>query len=82
MTWGLNSLDLGTDHQKTYRGGEVQKKFSRKGKLNENNSCRAIKPKKKKLMPCPKKNSYKEFDNEKKFLRLGYVSCFCCPAIT
>ena len=32
-------------------GGEVQKKNSRKGKLNE-------------------KNSYEEFDNEKKFLRL------------
>ena len=35
--------------------GEVQKKYSRKGKLNE-----------KIFMLWPKKNSYKEFDNEKK----------------
>ena len=34
--------------------GEVQKKYSRKGKLNE-----------KIFMLWPKKNSYKEFDNEK-----------------
>ena len=46
------------------------KKYSGKGKLNE------------KIHACPKKNSYKEFDNEKKFLWLAYVSCFCCPAIT
>ena len=42
-------------------GGEVQKQYSRKGKLHE-----------KKFMHAnyPKKNSYKEFDNEKKFPRL------------
>ena len=40
-------------------GGEVPKKNSRKGKLNE-----------KKFLLWPKKKSYKEFDNEKKFLRL------------
>ena len=49
--------------------GEVQKKNSRKGKLNEKNSCSPINPKKI-FMLWPKKNSYKEFDNEKKFLRL------------
>ena len=48
---------------------EVQKKYSRKGKLNEKNSCTPINPKKI-FMLWPKKNSYKEFDNEKKFLRL------------
>ena len=38
---------LGTDHLKTYGGaGEVQKKNSRKGKLNEKNSCTPINPKK------------------------------------
>ena len=44
--------------------GEVQKKYSRKGKLNEKNSCTPINPKKI-FMPWPNKNSYKEFDNEK-----------------
>ena len=40
--------------------GEVQKKYSRKGKLNEKkkNSCTPINLK-------PKKDLYKEFDNEK-----------------
>ena len=41
------------------RGGEVLKKYSRKGKLNE-----------KKFILWPKENSYKEFDDEKKFLCL------------
>ena len=50
-------------------GGEVQKKYSHKGKLNEIHSCTPINPTKK-FMLWPKKNSYKEFDNEKKFLRL------------
>ena len=45
-------------------GGEVQKKYLRKGKLNEKNSCTSINPKKI-FMLWPKKNSYKEFDNEK-----------------
>ena len=48
--------------------GEVQKKkkkYSRKGKLNEKNSCTPINPKKI-YMLWPKKNSCKEFDNEKK----------------
>ena len=48
-------------------GGQVQKKYLRKGKLNEKNSCTPIKSKKI-FMPQPKNNSYKEFDNEKKFL--------------
>ena len=47
-------------------GGEVQKKkYSRKGKLNEKNSCTPINTKKI-FMLWPKKNSCKEFDNEKK----------------
>ena len=43
------------------RCGRSTKKYSRKGKLNEKNSCTPI---------DPKKYSYKEFDNEKKFLLL------------
>ena len=58
---------LGTDHQKTYGGGggagEVQKKNSRKGNLNEKKFFKIF-------MLWRKKNSYKEFDNEKTFLRL------------
>ena len=50
-------------------GGEVQKKYSRKGKLNEKNSCTPINPKKI-FMLWPKKTSYKEFDSEKNFPRL------------
>ena len=50
-------------------GGEVQKKNSRKGKLNEKNSCTPINPKKYSCYGL-KKNSYKEFDSEKQFLRL------------
>ena len=52
-------------------GGEAkyQKKYSRKGKLNEKNSCTPINPKKYSCYGL-KKNSYKEFDNAKKFLRL------------
>ena len=49
--------------------GEVQKKYSRKGKLNEKNSCTPINPKTK-IHATAKKNSYKEFDNKKKLLRL------------
>ena len=48
---------------------EVQKKYSRKGKLNEKNSWTPINPKKYSCYGL-KKNSYKEFDNEKIFLRL------------
>ena len=46
-------------------GGELQKKYSRKGQLNEKKSCTPINPKK---YSChgQKKKSYKEFDNEKK----------------
>ena len=49
--------------------GKVRKKYSGKGKLNKKNSCTPIYPKK---YSCHglKKNSNKEFDNEKKFLRL------------
>ena len=48
--------------------GEVQKKNSRKGKLNEKNSCTPINPKKYSCYGL--KKFIKEFDNEKKFLRL------------
>ena len=47
--------------------GEVQKKYSRKGKLNEKNSCTPINPKKYSCYGLKKKKSYKEFDNEEKF---------------
>ena len=43
--------------------GEVQKKYSRKGKLNEKNSCTPINPKKYSCHGL--KKSCKEFDNEK-----------------
>ena len=49
-------------------GGRSTKKNSRKGKLNEKNSCTPINPKKYSCNGL--KNSYKEFDNEKKFLLL------------
>ena len=51
--------------------GEVQKKYSRKGKLHEKKFLhwRHLILKYIHAMPL-KKNSYKEFDNEKKFLRL------------
>ena len=45
--------------------GEVQKKYSRKRKLNEKNSGTPINTKKI-YMLWPKTISYKEFDNEKK----------------
>ena len=46
-------------------GGEVEKKYSRKGKLNEKkNSSMPINPKKI-FMLWPKKDSYKEFYDEK-----------------
>ena len=45
--------------------GEVQKKYSRKGKLNEKNSGAPINTKTI-FMPWPKTNSYKEIDKEKK----------------
>ena len=45
--------------------GEVQKKYSRKGKLNDKNSGAPINTKKI-FMLWPKTNPYKEFDNEKK----------------
>ena len=48
--------------------GEVPKNYSPKGQLNEKNSCTPINPKKYSCYGL--KNSYKEFDNEKKFLRL------------
>ena len=50
--------------------GEVQKKYSRKEKLNEKNSCKPINPKKYSCYGLKKKNSYEEFDTKKKFLRL------------
>ena len=49
-------------------GGEVQKKYSRKGQLNEKKSCTPINPKKYSCHGL--KKSYKEFDNEKKLLQL------------
>ena len=46
-------------------GGRSTKTYSRKRKFNEKNSCTPINPKK--YLCCGlKKNSYKEFDNEKK----------------
>ena len=48
--------------------GEVQKNYSRKGKLNEKIFMHLTL--KKILMLWPKKNSYKEFDNEKYYPRL------------
>ena len=47
-------------------GGEVQKKYSRKGKLNEKNSCTPINPKKYSCYGL-KLKFMKEFDNEKNF---------------
>ena len=44
--------------------GEVQKKYSCKGKLNEKNSCTPINPKNYSCYGL-KKNSYEEFDDEK-----------------
>ena len=47
--------------------GEVQKKYSRKGKLHEKKKkIQARQLILKMFMLWPKKNSYKEFDNEKK----------------
>ena len=46
-------------------GGEVQKKYSCKGELNEKKICMPINPKKT-FMLRSKKNSYKEFHNKKK----------------
>ena len=47
----VNRGQLRDAHQKTYRGGgggraKYKKKYSRKGKLNEKNSCTPINPKK------------------------------------
>ena len=50
-------------------GDEVQKTYSRKGTLNEKNTYTPINPKKYSCNSL-KENSYKEFDNEKKVLRL------------
>ena len=48
-------------------GGEVKKKYSRMGKLNEKKKkIHARQLTLKIFMLWPKKNSYKEFDNEKK----------------
>ena len=51
-------------------GGEVQKKYLRKGKLNEKKiHARQLTLKKYSYHVQKKKNSYMEFDNENKFLR-------------
>ena len=50
-------------------GGNYKKIYSRKGKLNEK-KIHARQLILKIFMLWPKKNSYKEFDDEKKFLRL------------
>ena len=47
------------------KAGKVQKKYSRKGKLNKKKFMRANESLKI-FMLWPKKNSYKEFDKEKK----------------
>ena len=49
---------------KVIRWGEVQKKYSRKGKLNEKNSCTPINPKKYSCYGL-KLKFMKEFDKEK-----------------
>ena len=46
-------------------GGEEPKKYSRQGKLNEKKYIHARQLTLKIFMLWPKKNSYKEFDNEK-----------------
>ena len=51
------------------RDGPLQKKYSRKGKLNEKIHARQLALKNIHAM-AKKKKSYKEFDNEKNFLRL------------
>ena len=50
-------------------GRSTKKKNPRKGKLNEKNSCTPINAKKYSCYGLIK-NSYKEFNKEKKFLRL------------
>ena len=61
-----DSLDFRRAIRKIMGGaGEVQKKYSRKGKLNEKNPCTPSNAKKI-FMLWPKKNSYKEFNDEKK----------------
>ena len=50
-------------------GGEVQKKYLRKGKLNEKKIHARQLTLKKYSYHVLKKNSYMEFDNENKFLR-------------
>ena len=49
--------------------GRSTKKYFRKGKLNEKNSCMPINPRKYSCYGL--KNSCKEFENEKKFLWLA-----------
>ena len=44
--WVFVTIDGGKTTQDGERGGEVQKKNARKGKLNEKNSCTQINPKK------------------------------------
>ena len=51
-------------------GSEVPKKYLRKGKLNKKIHTRQL-TLEKYLCYSLKKKSYKEFDNEKKFLRLA-----------
>ena len=50
-------------------GGGEYKKNIRARENQKKNSCTPINPKKI-FMLWPKKNSYEEFDNEKKFLRV------------
>ena len=51
-------------------GGEVQKKYLRKGKLNEKNSCTPINPKKMSLLR-PKKIHTRNLITEKKIPAAG-----------
>ena len=63
-------ISLGTDHKKTWGGGAKYKNNIRaRENYMKKNSCTPINPKKYSFYGL-KKNSYKEFDDVKKFLRL------------
>ena len=55
-------------------GDEVQKKYSRKGKLNEKKSCTPINPKKI-FMLWPKKIHARNLITKKNFLPLFHFTC-------
>ena len=63
-TLSVSVQPKGRTIRKLMGGGQGTKKYSRKGKLNEKNSCTPINPEKYARYGL-KKNSIKEFDNEK-----------------